>query len=124
MTSAAFVLAGNRGTRGRRVRTAASLLASKSTNAEVDFVIGHRRSVVPVEVKAGKAGSLRSLHQFLSRDIKGGIPVALRFDLNGPSIAEHQHGLKNGRSARYSILSLPLFMVEHAERLLDAVAGG
>jgi hypothetical protein len=39
----------------------------KQANAEVDMVLPYKHYVVPVEVKAGKSGSLRSLHQFLDR---------------------------------------------------------
>lgn len=35
------------------------------SSAEVDFLLLHGSSVIPVEVKAGKAGTLRSLHQFI-----------------------------------------------------------
>ncbi len=44
------------------------LREGKSTNAEVDYVIDHGRKIVPVEVKAGTVGRLRSLHQFLARE--------------------------------------------------------
>lgn len=37
-----------------------------NSTAEVDFVVGVGGRVVPVEVKAGAAGRLRSLHQFLA----------------------------------------------------------
>ncbi len=38
-----------------------------NAQAEVDFVIQHRGHVVPVEVKSGKTGRLRSLFQFMDR---------------------------------------------------------
>jgi len=97
------------------------LRQGRSANAEVDFVIDHHRSVVPIEVKAGTAGSMRSLHQFLARELGGGAEVALRFDLNPPSLSEHEHRLRDGRAVRYRLLSLPLYMVEQTERLLDFV---
>ncbi|MBT3201690.1 MAG: ATP-binding protein [Phycisphaerales bacterium] len=33
--------------------------------AKVDFLLLHKSSVIPIEVKAGKTGTLRSLHQFI-----------------------------------------------------------
>lgn len=39
----------------------------KQSNAEVDFVLPYKHYVIPLEVKAGKTGSLRSLHQFMER---------------------------------------------------------
>jgi predicted AAA+ superfamily ATPase len=35
------------------------------STAEVDFLLPHGGEVIPVEVKAGKVGTLRSLHQFI-----------------------------------------------------------
>jgi uncharacterized protein len=40
---------------------------AKSSNAEVDYLIPCFSSVVPVEVKAGKTGRLRSMHLFLEK---------------------------------------------------------
>lgn len=37
------------------------------SQAEVDFLVQHKGYVVPVEVKSGKTGRLRSLHQFIER---------------------------------------------------------
>ena len=38
---------------------------ARNSNAEVDYVIAVGRRIVPVEIKAGTTGSLKSLHQFL-----------------------------------------------------------
>ena len=98
------------------------LREGRSANAEVDYVIEHGRGVVPVEVKAGTAGRLRSLHQFFSRDLGGSQSLALRFDLNPPSVADYEHAVADGPKVAYRLLSLPLFLVEQAGRLLDAAA--
>jgi predicted AAA+ superfamily ATPase len=37
----------------------------KGSEAEVDFVIPHNGRVIPIEVKAGATGSLRSWRQFM-----------------------------------------------------------
>ncbi len=39
---------------------------AKSSSAEVDFLISGQGQVIPVEVKSGPAGKLRSMHQFLA----------------------------------------------------------
>jgi uncharacterized protein len=38
---------------------------ARASNAEVDFVVAHGASVVPIEVKSGSTGRMRSLLQFL-----------------------------------------------------------
>ena len=38
---------------------------ARNANAEVDFVISRHQEILPVEVKAGRTGTLRSTFQFL-----------------------------------------------------------
>lgn len=101
------------------------LREGKRDNAEVDYVIARGDWIVPVEVKAGSAGTLKSLTQFLARKIDPAHQprLALRFDLNPPALAEHEHQLTSDPSTAivYSILSLPAYMVEQAGRLLDVL---
>ncbi len=50
---------------------------SKSSNAEVDFVIVISQNIVPIEVKAGTKGSMQSLHLFMKeKDCTTGIRIA------------------------------------------------
>ena len=39
----------------------------KQSNAQIDYIIPFEQYVIPVEVKAGSAGRLRSLHEFIDR---------------------------------------------------------
>lgn len=96
------------------------LREARTSNAEVDYVIAHARQVIPVEVKAGSSGTLKSLHRFFARDVNQTalMPTALRFDLNLPSLTELDHALTDGTPVRYQLLSLPLYMVDQTERLL------
>jgi predicted AAA+ superfamily ATPase len=48
---------------------------ARSSNAEVDYLTSYGKYAVPLEVKAGKTGALRSMHLFLE---KYPIPVGLR----------------------------------------------
>jgi predicted AAA+ superfamily ATPase len=99
------------------------LREGKRDNAEVDYVIARGDWIVPVEVKAGSAGTLKSLTQFLARKIDPAHQprLALRFDLNPPTLADHDHELTSdpGTAIVYTMLSLPAYMVEQAGRLLD-----
>ncbi|MCG8614837.1 MAG: AAA family ATPase, partial [Desulfobacterales bacterium] len=61
---------------------------AKTSNAEVDYVMSHGPMVVPVEVKSGKSGSMKSLQQFVARKK---VPLAVRFDLNPFSIQDIEH---------------------------------
>jgi hypothetical protein len=67
-------------------------------------------TLVPVEVKAGKSGTLKSLHQFIAHEK---VSRAVRFDLNIPST---QNLIIEGVSCE--LLSLPLYMAGRLGDLL------
>ncbi len=93
----------------------------KSANAEVDYVISRGDLVVPIEVKSGKSGSLKSLHQFVYQK---GVGLAVRFDLNQPGLQQVSHTIRtaNGnKKVQFSLLSLPLYAVEQLPRLIDTL---
>ncbi len=51
---------------------------AKSSNAEVDYVIQQNESIIPLEVKSGKKGSMQSLFLFLKeKKLNKGIRVSL-----------------------------------------------
>ena len=97
------------------------LREGKKKNAEVDFVFSQSNWIIPVEVKSGKKGSLKSLFQFFIAK-KG--KIAIRFDLNKPSFQEAEHiVVDNGKKIKISfpLLSLPLYMVEETTRLINEI---
>ena len=88
------------------------LREGKSTNAEVDFVIGDKGKLVIIEVKSGKSGSLRSVHQLIA---KSGLKAAHRFDINPPS-KQNVHTFiqcKEGQQEiEFELFSYPAYMIE------------
>jgi predicted AAA+ superfamily ATPase len=97
------------------------LRETKSANAEVDFVTTSGNQIVPIEVKAGKSGTLKSLQQFAANKHSN---LCIRFDLNPPSISQATHAVRVGKSSvptSYTLLSLPLYLVEELPRLLDEI---
>jgi len=94
------------------------LREGKSGNAELDFVIPSGTSVVPIEVKSGSSGSLRSLHQFMARHPG---KLAIRLDLNAPSMQEIRTTVMSPdgkQEVAYKLINLPLYM---AGRLGEAM---
>ena len=88
---------------------------ARNAAAEVDYLMTPGRRVVPVEIKAGKTGTLRSLHQFLKEKKRD---FALRFNAGPPSLMRDSSRLPDGSGVRFSLLSLPLYMVGEARRLV------
>jgi hypothetical protein len=90
-----------------------------SANAEVDYVISQGDLITPVEVKAGKSGTLKSMLQFVFSKNAG---LGVRFDLNPPSIQKINHSLRQANSTSYitfDLISLPLYMVGQLARILS-----
>lgn len=87
---------------------------SRSSSAEVDFVVGSGPNVMPVEVKAGKSGSMKSLIRFL---YEKKLNVAVRFDLNPPSVVTLTTRVEN-TTIEYTLISLPIYMAGQLHRLL------
>ena len=75
-------------------------------SAELDFLLPGGDGPLPVEVKSGSSGTLRSLHQFLKRS---GRPMGVRL-YSGPLKDEDQQTTIDGSSLRYRLLSLPLYL--------------
>lgn len=95
------------------------LREGKSANAEVDYVISLGKRIIPVEVKAGKSGSLKSLQHFIHRRK---LKLAVRFDLNPPSRQEVAHTITTGAGSeevRFALVSLPLYAVGELPRIID-----
>ena len=90
---------------------------AKSSCSEVDYIIQMGADIIPVEVKGGKTGSLKSLHVFLNEKNRH---FAVRFNADKPSLLEHAEVTDSlGRVCRFSLLSLPMYMVCQMKRLIQ-----
>ncbi len=76
---------------------------SRNSSAEVDYVAMARSHVLPVEVKSGKTGTLRSLKLFIEE--KGAL-FGVRFSQDKPSFYD-------------KVLTLPLYMVDQMNRCAE-----
>ena len=87
----------------------------KQSNAEVDVIIPYKEYIIPVEVKSGKTGTLRSLHQFIDRSNH---PYAIRL-YTGPL---EKIETKTPAGKPYTLLNLPYFLAgkiyEYIQRLI------
>lgn len=83
---------------------------AKNSNAEIDclFQIGNR--IYPIEIKAGKRGTLKSLHIFLAEKSK---KTGIRLNIDTSSIGKDLQASVNlpGRNQlTYNLVSLPLYL--------------
>jgi len=61
----------------------------RGSSAEVDYLLENGNSVIPIEVKSGTTGTLRSMHYFLQQKIKS--PYGVRFSSQNYSIVDRIH---------------------------------
>jgi hypothetical protein len=89
----------------------------QSAQAEVDYLIQHENEVIPIEVKAGTTGTLKSLHQFM-KEKKRKLAVRMNSDLPHLSAICVKDSL--GSSIEYTLLSLPFYLVGQLHRLIES----
>ncbi len=87
----------------------------KGSEAEIDYLIQNDRRIIPIEVKSGGTGSLKSLHQFMS---ERNFETAVRINSGKPAIADVNVKTTTGNRARYSLISIPFYLTEEIDRFI------
>ncbi len=90
----------------------------RDANAEIDYLLEMGNNVIPVEVKAGKTGALKSLQVFMSEKQK---EYAIRFNADLPSITDVKASVKMAESIRevnFKLFSFPLYFVNFIDRII------
>ena len=85
---------------------------SSQSQAEVDFVIQYREKIIPIEVKAGKTGRLRSLHLFMDMCTHG---YAIRL-YAGPVSKEI---ITTPKGKQFTLINLPYYLASKLHEYLD-----
>ncbi len=88
----------------------------QGATSEIDFLTVYKGNVIPIEVKSGAAGSMRSLQVFIASR-QNTANLALRFLGNLP---ERQRVQIAGSDVNYELISLPHYLVEHWQRFVDS----
>lgn len=85
----------------------------KQANAEVDILLQHKNYIIPVEVKKGAAGTLRSLHQFINNS-----PHRFAVRLYAGEYGITKAVTTEGKE--YTLLNLPYFLAGKIFEYIDA----
>lgn len=88
----------------------------KGANAEIDYVIQHKNQIIPVEVKAGSTGTLKSLHQFMYLKKAN---LAVRINSDYPSFGPVEVKISGDSDVKYTLLSLPFYLIGQLHRLIN-----
>ncbi|MDX2021257.1 MAG: AAA family ATPase [Deltaproteobacteria bacterium] len=74
---------------------------------EIDYVLSIQGKVVPIELKSGATGAMKSLHQFMfDKQLK----IAVRVDNNPPSTQTIDLKTAQGNPVKYQLLSVPHYL--------------
>ncbi len=88
--------------------------------AEVDYVWQWENQLIPIEVKAGKTGRLKSLHYFIKEKHWD---LAFRFNTDLPSFLKTDVNLPNEKTIHFRLLSMPFYLVGQLNRLMASISG-
>ncbi|MCF6263379.1 MAG: DUF4143 domain-containing protein [Xanthomonadales bacterium] len=83
---------------------------------EIDYLIQHGNKIVPIEVKSGASGAMKSLHQFMHDK---NLDLAIRCDLNPMSISNIKVKTTTGKAVCYKLFSVPLYLAERIPDILQ-----
>ncbi len=89
----------------------------KGAEAEIDYIIQYENQIIPIEVKAGTTGTLKSLHQFVKEKKK---TTAVRINSDIPSLGPIHVQDALGSSIDYNLLSLPFYLLGQLHRLIKS----
>ncbi len=86
----------------------------KQSNAEIDFLLPFHSLIIPVEVKAGAVGKLRSLHLFMDSVDH---PFAIRV-YSGPFRIDE---VKTTNGKLFKLINLPFYLIGNWELILERI---
>lgn len=87
----------------------------RNAAAEVDYVVAFGSNIIPVEVKSGKTGTLKSLQMFVKEK---GRTLAVRISSQLPSVVEARISLPGTEPVPFTLVSLPFYLVEQLGRIV------
>lgn len=86
----------------------------KGSVSEIDYLISSHNRLIPVEVKSGKTGALRSLHNFIDENSND---FAIRIYSGSIGIEK----ILTPNKKQFTLFSIPFYLLDRIEHLLDEV---
>lgn len=90
----------------------------RNSAAEIDYVVQSGNQIIPIEVKAGKSGTLKSLQIFVTEKK---LDKAIRFNSDLPSSVQVDTSIKINNTMTnvdFQLVSLPFYLVQEFSRFL------
>jgi predicted AAA+ superfamily ATPase len=93
---------------------------AKNANAEIDFISQLENKIYPVEIKAGKTGTLKSLQVYLAEKNKTtGIRLNIALPTFGKDLSAKVNLKGEQVSILYQLISLPLYLVSDLAEIVE-----
>ncbi|HKK61110.1 MAG TPA: hypothetical protein VJ951_01040, partial [Bacteroidales bacterium] len=86
-----------------------------NSTSEVDLIYPYLQFLIPIEVKSGPQGKLRSLHQFME---KTNHSFAFRLLAN----TYHEEKVKTPGGKQFTLYNLPYFLASRLPEYIDWIA--
>jgi hypothetical protein len=86
------------------------------SSAELDYVWQYENRIIPIEIKAGKTGRLKSLHYFIQEK---NWPCGVRFNTDRHSVLDETVRLPYHKQFNYRLISLPFYLIGQLNRFLQ-----
>ncbi len=90
----------------------------KGSNARISYLAPHKSLIVPIIVKEGSIGRLKSLHQFMHEKQ---LSLAVRINDEQPCITHVNTINHEGTPVSYTLLSIPFYLTEWIPALIDGL---
>lgn len=90
----------------------------KGLEAEIDYLVEYEEEIIPIEVKSGGAGTLKSLHYFMKLKNK---KIAVRIYDGMPSVTKVTVHLPHHGEICYQLLSIPFYLTHQLRRFLGSL---
>ncbi len=82
---------------------------------EIAYIAQFHGRIIPIELKAGAAGSMKSMHQFM---FERSLSLAVRVDANPPSVMDLDLKTTQGHGVRYRLVGIPIYLVWNLQDIL------
>jgi predicted AAA+ superfamily ATPase len=80
----------------------------KGASAELDYLMQHGPTLIPIEVKAGAVGSLKSLHFFMAAKK---LKLAVRINSDYPNLTPINFLTTSKEPVSYTLISIPFYLI-------------
>lgn len=86
----------------------------RQSSAEIDYLVNYKGKIIPIEIKSGLSGRMRSLYSFMNSSKNN---LAIRFYSGKYSVTDG----KTIEGKKFTLLNLPFYLSSKLEKYVDLV---